>query len=53
MEYVSAFMLFSVFMGLIVRLSTGRKRGRCGGLATPARFVDLTGHRVSITTRSD
>ena len=53
MEIVGMFLLVSIFMGLVLRLSTSRKRGKHRGLGTPARFVHLTGRRLSITTRSD
>ena len=35
MEYVSAFLLLSIFIGLVLRLSTGRERRRTGP-RTPA-----------------
>ncbi len=53
MEYVGVFLLFSIFMGLVLRFSTGWKRGKRKGLGTPARFVHFTGRRLSITTRGD
>jgi hypothetical protein len=53
MEYVGVFMLFSIFMGLVLRLSAGWKRGKRKGLGTPALFVHLTGRRLNITTRAD
>jgi hypothetical protein len=53
MEYVVLFLIFSLFMGLILRLSTGWKRGKRKGLGTPAHFVHLTGRRLRITTRGD
>ncbi len=53
MEYVGVFLFFSIFMGLILRLHTGWKRGKRKGLGTPALFVHLTGRRLRITTRSD
>ncbi len=53
MEYVGSFLLVSIFMGLVLRLSTGRERRKRKGPTTPARFVHLTGRRLRITTRGD
>jgi hypothetical protein len=53
MEEVGAFLLVSIFMGLVLRWSTGREREKRRGPGTPARFVHLTGRRLRITTRVD
>lgn len=53
MEIVGVFLLFSIFMGLVLRFSTGWKRGKRKGPGTPALFVHLTGRRLNITTRAD
>ena len=50
MEYVVVFLLLSIFIGLVLRLSTGRERRRTGP-RTPARFVHLTGRHLRITAR--
>ena len=53
MEIVGVFLLFSLFMGLVLRFSNGWKRGKRKGPGTPAQFVHFTGRRLSITTRGD
>ena len=53
MEIVGVFLLFSLFMGLVLRFSNGWKRGRRKGPGTPAQFVHFTGRRLNITTRAD
>jgi len=53
MEIVGVFLLFSLFMGLVLRFSTGWKRGKRKGPGTPAQFVHFTGRRLNITTRAD
>jgi len=51
MEYVVVFLLLSIFIGLVLRLSTGRERRSRTGPRTPARFVHLTGRHLRITAR--
>jgi len=56
MEIVGVFLLFSIFMGLVLRFGAGWKRWKRGkrkGPGTPALFVHFTGRRLSITTRGD
>ena len=51
MQEVGAFLIVSILVGLAVRLSSERTRSRRRGARTPARFVELTGRRLTISAR--
>jgi len=51
MQEVGAFLIVSFLVGLAVRLSSERARSRRRGARTPARFVELTGRRLTISAR--
>jgi hypothetical protein len=53
MEGVSAFFVFVVAVGLVLRTAVKGERARRRGPGTPARFVHFTGRRLRIITRTD
>lgn len=53
MEGTGTYLLFTVLVGLVLRLSSERERAKRRGPGMPARFVHFTGRRLKITTRTD
>lgn len=53
MQEIGAFLIVSILVGLVLRLSSERARARRRGASTPARFVEFTGRRLTISTRRD
>ena len=53
MQEIGIFLIVSILVGLILRLSSERGRSRRRGARTLARFVEFTGRRVTISARKD
>jgi len=53
MQEIGAFLIVSILVGLILRLNSERERARRRGVRTPARFVEFTGRRLTISARKD
>lgn len=53
MQGVGTYLLFTVLVGLVLRLSSERGRAKRRGPRVPACFVHFTGRRLKITTRTD
>ena len=53
MQELSVFLIVSILVGLILRLSSGRQSARRRGVRTPARFVEFTGRRLTISARKE
>ena len=51
MHELGAFLIVSMVVGIALRLSSERSRSRRRGARTPARFVELTGRRLTISAR--
>jgi hypothetical protein len=48
---IGAFLIVSILVSFILRLSSERERTRRRGARTPARFVEFTGRRLTISAR--
>jgi len=53
MQEIGVFLIISILVGLILRLSSVRERARRRGVRTPARFVEFTGRRLTISARRE
>jgi len=53
MHEIGVFLIISILVGLILRLSSVRERARRRGVRTPARFVEFTGRRLTISARRE
>jgi len=53
MQEIGVFLIISILVGLILRLSSVRERARRRGVRTPARFVEFTGRRLTISARKE
>ncbi len=53
MQEVGAFLIVSILVGFVLRLSSERARAKRRGAGTPARFVEFTGRRLTISARRD
>ena len=52
METMGGFLVFFVLVGLVMRVLGGRERARYRGFRTPARFLDFTGKRLKVSSRT-
>ena len=53
MQEIGVFLIISILVGLLLRLSSVRERARRRGVRTPARFVEFTGRRLTISARKE
>ena len=52
METMGGVVVFFVLMGLVLRMIGGRDRARGLGPGAPARFLDFTGKRLRVSSRT-